>query len=156
MLKLSPLRLANAARACRLVRREDGKAHAKVREQLEGLEVDRRLRQPHPFGPALKAGFKITNAPGNLCDAITPVGQRHDHMIVHLCDGRTMAGKFLGALPIGREDRVVNSRRFFCQPGEQGGTKVKAHLGIIVDQFDDAVLLVENSRHLNLVRSIRR
>ena len=145
--ELRPLGLANPPHARSLVWCENCKAQAKLSEQFEGFQIDSSLRQPHPFRRALESFFKVADAPDNLRGAVAAVRQRHDHMIVGLRDGGAMSRKVLAAFLIGRQDRGVNLRRLDFQPRQQGRAEVKTDLRVIIDEFYDAILIIQNARN---------
>ncbi len=128
-----------------LMRREQHESDAVLREQFEGLRVDGGFRKPHAFRFTPEAIAKVGNAPANLRDAIAGRGQRQDEVVVDLRHGRAVAGVTFLAAKIGVDDGFMHLRRVLLQPGEQRGPEVEAHPGIVVEDADDLVLLIDDA-----------
>jgi hypothetical protein len=58
---------------------------------FKGFYVHCGFREPHALRPALKAVFEIENTPNDLSFFVATVGKWHDHVVVRLGDGRSMA-----------------------------------------------------------------
>ena len=41
--------------------------------------------------------------------------------------------------------RLINLRSFFFHPGQQCGAKIETHVRVIVDKFNDSILVIQNS-----------
>ena len=69
---------------------------------------------------------------GCLCRA---VGERHDHVVISLREGRAMSGKAFLAFAVGLEDGFVRLGDVVFHPGEQRGAEVEADSGVVVDNL---------------------
>ena len=72
-------------------------------------------------------------------------GQRQDDVVVGLRQRRAVAGKQFQALAVGFEDALIGAGRVLLEPGEQRGSEVEADAGVVVDDFRDASLPVEDA-----------
>ena len=118
-----------------LVRGKDGKPDSQMRQDVKSFQVNRGLRQPHSLGLAAKAVLKVPDPPQDLGVFIPPVGQWQNHVVVGLGQGRAVPGKMLLAFLVRRQDALVSFRGFLLHPGQEGGPKVEADLGIVVDDL---------------------
>ena len=118
----------------------------KLRQNFQGLQIHRGLRQPHALRMAAESFFKIANAPKNLRVFVLARGQRKDHVVVGLGHRRTMAGEKPLAFAVGRQNRFIHRRTLLLHPRKQGGTKVEADLGIVVDDLQNAAIAIQNPR----------
>ncbi len=74
------------------------------------------------------------------------VRERQDHVVVRLRDRGAVPAEAPAALGVRREDRPVDLGLLLLEPGEQRRAEVEAHRRVVVDDRDDAVLLVEDAR----------
>ena len=95
--------------------------------------------------------LEIANPPLHLRDSITPVGQRHDHVVVCLSQRGTVARIARRARPVTLQNRLVHPRSLLLQPRKKRRAKVKADFLVIVDDPHDAVVRIQNS-----CRGVRR
>ena len=119
--------------ARRLVGSEDREPQAVGGQEIQALEIDRRLRQPHPLGLAAEAVTKVPDAPDDLGLLVAPVGQRQDQVAVGLGQRRAVAGEARRGQPVCLEDRGVDLRPLELHPGQQRRSEVEAHAGVVVD-----------------------
>src|SRR6185295_3279068 len=126
--------------------RQDGEAQAVLGEDLEALEIDGRLRQPHPFRRAAEAVLEVAEPPDHLCAFVARVAERQDGVPVGLSDRRAMAGEALEALAVRRQHGLVRLRLPALQPGEQRRSEVEADARVVIDDAGDAPLDVEHPR----------
>ena len=129
----------------RLMGREDGERRSGLRHQIEGFQIDRGFGQPHAFGQTAEAADEIFEAPADLGLLVAAVGERHDHVVIGLRHGRSVAGELFLALPVGVDEAAISVGRVFGRPGEQRRAEVEADFGIVVDDARDALLVVENA-----------
>ncbi len=129
-----------------LVRGEDGELDAFLGEQVEDLAVGGGLGEPHSLGFAAEAGLEVGDAPANLGASVALIRQRHDDVVVDLGDGRSMAAVTMGAGQVGVEDHAIGAGRIVVQPAQQGWAEVEADAGVVVDDADDLILLVDDAR----------
>ena len=144
--RLGPLIRSDLPEPRRLVRRQDGELDVEFRQDVERLQVHRRLGEPHPLGEALKALPEVRDAPDDLRPLVPRVRQRHDHVVVDLRDGGAVPGAPFHALPVRRQYRLVDAGGGERHPGEDGGAEVEAHLGVVAGDIHDALLPVEDAR----------
>ena len=100
-----PRRSRRQRRACcgsRIVKRDPLRG-----QRFERVDVDRRLRQPHPLRLAAEAVLEVADAPAHLRALVARVRQRQDHVVVRLRDRRAVAAEALAADAVGVEDRGV-------------------------------------------------
>src|SRR4051812_20731149 len=74
------------------------------------------------------------------------MGERHDHVVVGLGDGRSVSPESLTAFFVRFPDFLQYAWRFFVHPGEQRRSKIETDPGIVVDEIDNPPLIVEESR----------
>ncbi len=134
-----------------LVRRQDGEADSMTRQQIQRLQIDRRLRQPHAFRLAAVAVLEVGNAPHDLRFAVPCRGKRHDDVVVGLRHGRAVSAKLPLAQAVGIANHRVGEWRLLLHPGEQRWPEVEAHPRVVVGDAQDAVLAVDDA-----CRAIRR
>ena len=120
--------------------RQHGELDVVLGQHFQRLHIDRGFRQPHAFGLAAEAVLEIANAPHHLRLLVAPVGQRHDHVVVHLRDGVAVSRETLLALLVGGQDRLVGVGRVLFQPRQQRGTEIEADPRIVVDDAGDAIV----------------
>ena len=113
---------------------------------VERLEVDRRLREPHPLGPAAEAVFEVADAPEDLGPLVAARGERHDEVVIGLGHGRPVAAEAGARRLVGLEDGPVGPGVRALQPGEERRPGVERDRGVVVDDRDDAVPGVEDAR----------
>src|SRR5579862_1705121 len=89
--------------------------------------------------------LEIANAPNSLGDFVALIGERHDHVVVGLGYGPTVAGEALDAFAVGRANRFIETRSFGFDPGEKRGAEVEADFRIIVDDVDDVLIAIKNA-----------
>ena len=135
----------DGADAGALVGCEDGELDAFLGEDVEDFAVDGGLGEPHAFGFAPEAVFEVGNAPADLGAGVAWGGEGHDDVVVDLGDGGAVAGVAEAAGFVGIEDHAVGAGGVVVEPTEQGGAKVEAHAGVVVDDADDDVLLVDDA-----------
>eukprot|EP00825_Cyclidium_porcatum_P010526 TRINITY_DN15392_c0_g1_i1.p2 TRINITY_DN15392_c0_g1~~TRINITY_DN15392_c0_g1_i1.p2 ORF type:complete len:175 (+),score=7.95 TRINITY_DN15392_c0_g1_i1:783-1307(+) len=56
-----------------------------------------------------------------------------------------MAGEVLLAHAVGRQDGLIDLRRFFLHPGQECGAEVEADLCVVVRQFYDVAFIVQDA-----------
>jgi hypothetical protein len=127
------------------VRRKDDEFESFGCEQLQRFHVDRGLRQPHALGPALEPMLEVGDAPADLRDAVTPVRERHDDVVVDLRHGRSVTAEALLAVRIGVENHAINAPRVDLKPGKKRWAEVEAHAAVVVDDADDAVVRIHDA-----------
>ena len=102
--RVPPLPAREGPRRRGLARRQDGEQDAFGGHDVERLEVDRRLGQPHPLGPAAEAGFEVPDAPEDLGPLVAARGQGHDDVVVGLGHGGAVAAEPVPGRPVGLEN----------------------------------------------------
>jgi hypothetical protein len=115
-------------------------------QKIKRFQIHCRFRQPHALWFAAKTEFEITNPPQNLGLLIPAVRERHNYVVVHLCDCRSVPGEQLLALLVRIKDRLIDLGSLFRKPGKQGRAKVEADFRIVIRNLDDALLSVQNTR----------
>src|SRR5579884_667429 len=131
--------------AC-LMRSQDRVFDPQFGKDVESLNIRGSLRQPHAFGVAAEAMLKIANAPYDLRALVAAVRQRQDYVVVGLRNRRTVTRKRLLAFTISIQDRLVGLGRILFQPRQKSRPEVEADSGIVVDDFLDSIVSVENAR----------
>ena len=116
-----------------LVRGEDRKTDTVFGEDLQRPGIDRGFGEPHPLGLAAETVLKIPDPPEDLRALIARVGQRHDHMIVHLRDRRAVAGEPGLAFLVRRQYILIIFRRVAFHPGQKRWAEVKTHRRVIIN-----------------------
>jgi hypothetical protein len=124
---------------------EDGKGDAELGEDIEGGNIGGGFGQPHAFGVAAEARLEIANSPEDLGSPIPFVGEREDHMIVSLGQGRPMSGEAGDALGIGIENGLIDIRGAVLQPGKEGRAEVEADARIVIQDFGDATIAIQHA-----------
>jgi hypothetical protein len=114
-------------------------------EEVEGVAVNGGFGEPHALGLAAEAADEVGDAPADLGDAVLLVGEGQDDVVVDLGHGGAVAGEALSTEPVRVEDAAVDARGVFFKPGEEGGTEVEADAGVVVDDADDLLALVEHA-----------
>ena len=142
---MDPIVPGPVAHTLGLVRRQDGELDPQRAENLERLHVHGQLWQPQPFGIAVEAVLEIANAPQDLRVLMAGTGQRQDDVVVRLRQRRSVAGEQLQALAVGFQNALVGAGRVLFQPGKQSGAEIKADAGVVVDDFGDAPLPIQNA-----------
>jgi hypothetical protein len=132
--------------APRLRRRQDGELDSRFRQYLERLRVHRRLRQPHAFRVAAEACAEVVDAPAHLRDFVAPARERHDHVVVDLRDGVAVAVVRRHAGAVRFDDLAVHGGRVAIEPGGERGADVERDLLEVVDDVEDAVVVVHAPR----------
>jgi hypothetical protein len=129
----------------RLMWRQHRERHALGGQVLEGGDVDRALRQPHPDRIATEVVAKVGHAPAHLGRAIARRAQRHDEVTVGLGQRRAVTGGG-EAGAIGGLQRRQDVRRVARQVGQERGPEVPAHARVVVDDLDDLAFAVDDPR----------
>ena len=130
----------------RLVRREDREQDSVLGQQVERVEVDCRLGEPHPLGLPAEAALEVADTPEDLRLLVAPVRQRHDHVVVRLRESGAVAGEALAARDVGREDLRVGFGRLPLEPREERRAEVEADPRVVVLDLHDPAGVVENPR----------
>src|SRR5215472_3135278 len=115
-------------------------------QDFQGLGVDGSFWQPHAFGLATEAAFEVLDPPPYLRHFVATIGQGQDHMVVALGDRAAMTGITAAALLVRFENGCVNAPARVLHPGKQRWAEIKTDVRIIVDQLDDPILRVQDSR----------
>src|SRR5215472_12431802 len=89
--------------------------------------------------------FKIANTPDDLGRFIAGAGQRQDHVVVSLRQRRSVPGKFLLALLVRSQDRLIGFRSVIFQPRKKCGAKVIADAGVVVYDLPDISVFIKNA-----------
>ncbi len=131
--------------AAGLVGRENREQDAVLGHDVERLEVDGRLREPHPFGLSAEPRLEIRHAPDDLGPLVAAPGQRHDEVVVGLGHGAPVAAEAGAALLVRVEDGLVDLGARLLHPGQERRPGVEADRGVVVDDVDDPVLGVEDA-----------
>ena len=142
---LAPLSATERANSSRLMRRQDREADAVLGHDVEGLEIDSSLGEPHAFRVATEALLEIANAPAHLGDFVATARERHDQMIVNLRQRRAVSTEALARLTVSVENRGVGLGGLRLHPREQRRPKVEAHPGVVVDDVNDAACFIEDA-----------
>src|ERR1019366_3751620 len=121
-------------------------------QDLESFGIHGGFRQPHSFGAPSEPAFKIPHSPLDLSHFVPAIGERKDHVVVTLRQSGSMTGKPFRTPLVGLKNRLANLGSLVFHPGQKSGSEVETHLGVVVEQFDDAILGVNNSR--SRVRSV--
>ena len=111
-----------------LVGSEDGEVDPQLRQNFQGLQVHRRLREPHALRLPAEAVLEVSQAPVSLGVLVPAAGQGEDHVVVSLGQGRAVAGEFFLALLVRSQDGPVDLGGVLGHPGQEGGAEVEAHL----------------------------
>src|SRR5262249_53429433 len=104
-------------------------------ENLQCLEIDSRLGQPHPFRLSSKPMLKVSEAPLDLGLLVPPSCQRQNQMIVSLRDGRSVSSKRLRTFGIGLHDRSIDVPCILLEPRQQSRSEVEANPLVVVDDL---------------------
>ena len=91
-----------------LVRRQDRKKNAVLGQDVQRFQVHGGFRQPHALGPALEPMLEIIDPPEDLRAFVPRVGQRQDHVVVSLGQGRAVSGETLPALAVGGQNGLID------------------------------------------------
>src|SRR5262249_9171535 len=84
--------------------------------------------------------------PENLRALVAGTRERQDGVVVGLGDGIAMAAVATLAFTIAVEDALVGVGCAVFHPREQGGAKVEADAGVIVDDLANVPVGIENAR----------
>ena len=144
-------RRIDAALRLPLSRLENGERDPFVDEHLQRLGVDRGLGKPHPFRLASESRLEIANAPAHLRPFVARVRQRQDHVVVDLRDRGAVSLEAVAADAIGIDDGVIRLGRACLEPGDERRPDVEVDGRVVVDDAEDAVARIEDSR-----RRVRR
>ncbi len=125
--------------------REERELDAVLGEELKGIRVGGGLSQPHAFRRSAVVVFVVGDAPADLGDAIASACEGQDHVIVDLRHGGTMAVIAFAAAAFAVENHAVGAGSVFAEPAEEGGADVEADTGVVVDDADDLVFVVDDT-----------
>ena len=135
-------------RALHLMGREDRELDPFGREDIEGLRIDRRLRQPHADRLASETAAEVRDPPAYLGHLVAVRGERQDHVVVGHGHGVPVPVVLLAAHAVRLQHGRVGRGRRPLQPLEQRGAEVEAHRGERVDDArDPSVRGVQPGRH---------
>ena len=141
-----PVAATVSAHAFRLTRRQNREANPLRGQCLQRWNVHGCLRQPHPFRLAAESSYEVAYAPYDLRFLVAWVGQRHDHVVVRLCDGRAVAAEVFLALVVSLANTCEKLRDFLLHPEQERRAEIEADLRVIVHELDDAMLVIEQTR----------
>jgi len=136
------LRLGDVADVGALMGREDGVLDAFGGHHVEHAAADGGLGEPHTFGASFEAVFEVSDAPADLSEGVAAAGERHNDVVVDLCDRGAVAAVAVCAGDVGVEDAAIGAGSLVGEPLEQSGAEVEAHAGVVVDDADDLVFEV--------------
>ena len=106
------------------------------------MAVDGGFGEPHAFRLAAETVLEVCDAPADLSEGVAGAGERHDDVVVDLGKRGAVSAEADGAGAVGFLDHVVSAGGFIGEPGEEGGSEVEAHAGVIVEDADDLVFRV--------------
>src|SRR5262249_29488852 len=106
------------ARPFRLVWRKNGIANSETSKDLERLQIDSVLRQPHAFGFASKTKLKVPNAPKQLRKFVATVRERQDHVVIRLRDRRPGCAVVTLTFLVRSKNSAVGLGLFLHHPGK--------------------------------------
>ena len=98
-------------------------------QDLERLDVDRGLREPHPLRLAARSGARNRGSPRDLRDLVARVGQRQDHVVVGLGEGRAVPENALRLSRSASRMALVDLGGIALHPGQERRAEVEADLG---------------------------
>ena len=127
-----PVFLPYFTHARTLPRGQNNVFHAVRGQYFQRGRVAGGFGQPHGFRLAPETRLKIGQPPFDLGFFVAGIGQRHNHMVVHLRNGRAVPAKIFHALFVRFQHRAVHLRRMRLHPGQQSRPEVKADMGVIV------------------------
>ena len=116
---------------------EDGEAHALLGQHRQHPLVDGGLRQPHALGFAPEPVAEVGQAPAHLGAQVAVVAQRQDRVLVGLGDAPV-------SRPVGLDDARVDPR-VVLEPRQQRRPDVERQPPVVVDDGDDAAVVVEDA-----------
>ena len=129
-----------------LVGGEDREQDSIARQDVQRLQVDGGFGEPQALGLPAEAMAEIGDSPGDLCALVPGVGQREDHMVVGLGQGRPVPPERFPAFSVGLHHGAVGPRLVLFEPGQEGRTEVEAGLDVIVHDVDDLLVLAQDAR----------
>ena len=114
-------------------------------QYFQGFGIGGGFREPHPFWLAAKTGFKIADSPNDLGLFVAAIGQGQNQMPICLSHGGTTPPSNCSALFVGLNDGLISGRICFFHPGKQSWTKIETDPGVIVDDVDDLLVVVQQA-----------
>ncbi len=125
---------------------ENGEPDPCCRQQIQGLDIDRSLRKPHPFGLPAEPCREIAHTPPGDLDLFIPPGRkRHDGVVVAAGDRGPVAAVAFPALAVGDEDRTVDLRVVPLEPGKKRRCGRETDPCVVVHEFLDQPVGVEDA-----------
>ena len=124
---------------------QNRETNAQVGKCLQGVQVHAGFWQPHAFRKATEAMLEITNSPQNLRVFISCRSQRQNHVVVSLGECRAVTGKGLLTFFVRPQDAFVDVGDLLFHPGEQCRPEVETDFGIVVYDFYDSLIVIEDS-----------
>jgi hypothetical protein len=90
----------------------------------------------------MESFLKVGHSPENLCFLIPVDSQGQDDVVINLRDGIPVAEPFQAEL-VCFKDLPIDRRKFYLQPGEERGTKIETHGGVVIDEIKDLAFPVK-------------
>ena len=127
-----------------LRRREDGVLDSRLDELHDGFEVDCRFGKPHCLGHASKMELEIFDAPADLRALVAFARERHDDVVVDLCN-RVAVPEPLEALLVGFLDAPVGIGRVRADPTHERRAHVETHEFVVVYDIYDTTIRIKDT-----------
>ena len=134
---IGPLLVAKLAELVSLRGRENRVLDACLDELDNGFKVDGCFGKPHGFGHATEMELEIFNAPADLRTLVLRACERHDDVVVNLCNRIAVpVHAFLAAL-VGVLNAFVGVGRVGTDPAHESRADVEAHEIVVVYDVDN-------------------
>ena len=123
---------------------EDSEFDTEFRQDFQCRRIRGGFREPHPFRGASEPVFEITDAPKHLCVFITWTGERENHVVIDLCQGRAVPGIILLTQFVRGDNCLVDVWHFIFHPRQEGRAEVETDFRVIADDLLDPSFSIEN------------